>query len=591
MIERIHNVVKFPILYLRKRLSNRNFFILASILVGVTSGFAAIALKYIVHSIERMVSYSVNNFEEFFLFALFPLLGIFLTVIYVKYFYRNSIPKGSAEIGYAIIKKSSIIPAGETYAHLVTSGLTVGFGGSVGLESPMVSTGSAIGSNFGRSYELPYKDRTVLLACGASAGIAAAFNAPIAGVLFAIEVLLADVSASAFIPLIISAAAGALISKMILEEGIILTFSLQQPFNYHNLLFYMLMGIFTGFVSLYYARAFHAVEKRISHLKNIWTRAISGGLILFALILVFPPLFGEGYESIKSLADMNASVLTKGSILQRFITSEAHLLLFLGALIFLKAIAAAVTLGSGGNGGSFAPSLFIGAYCGYVFSRVVNFLGLGNIPESNFTIVAMAGVLSGVFYAPLTAIFLIAELTGGYELMIPLMIVASSSLVVARLFEPLSSEAKKLSHKLQLSVESRDKLLLSRLELSSLIERNFSVVRPEQTLSSLVKVIATSSRNIFPVADEHDTLLGLIFLDRIRQVIFDRDQYETTTVQQLMVKPPAVVQLGENMHGALAKFDASNQWNLPVVDNGKYIGFLSKSTILTRYRSELLESS
>jgi CIC family chloride channel protein len=455
----------------------------------------------------------------------------------------------------------------------------------------MVSTGSAIGSNFAQTYQLSYKDRTVLLACGAAAGIAAAFNAPIAGVLFAIEVLLADVSASAFIPLIISAASGALLSKIILKEGVILTFSLQQPFNYYNVPFYMLLGILAGFVSLYYTRIFGRIEKLISAVKNPWIRALAGGVILFTLFLLFPPLFGEGYETIKLLAQMNADTLINTSILRNLMSSEMHLLIFLGALIFLKAIAAAVTLGSGGNGGSFAPSLFIGAYLGFVFARIINLFGLTPVPESNFTIVGMAGILSGVFYAPLTAIFLIAELTGGYELMIPLMIVASLSLIVIRLFEPLSPEAKKLSEKLHVTLENRDKLLLSRLELSSLIETNFSTVRPEETLRALVKVIASSNRNIFPVVDEQQKLVGLIYLDRIRQVIFEVEQYEKITASQLMIKPFAVVELNENLHEALAKFDATNQWNLPVIDRSRYIGFLSKSTILTRYRNELLESA
>jgi CIC family chloride channel protein len=257
----------------------------------------------------------------------------------------------------------------------------------------------------------------------------------------------------------------------------------------------------------------------------------------------------------------------------------------------VKAIAAAVTIGSGGNGGSFAPSLFIGAYLGFVFARIVNISGIARIPESNFTIVAMAGILSGVFYAPLTAIFLIAELTRGYELMIPLMIVASFSLIVTRLFEPLSPEAKKLSRKLHVSVESRDKLLLSRLELASLIETNFAVVGNDEKLASLVKVIASSSRNIFPVVDNQLKLTGIVYLDKIRNVIFEADQYDKITIQQLMQKPLAVVDIQENLHEALAKFDATNQWNLPVVDNGKYVGFLSKSTILTRYRNELLDSA
>jgi CIC family chloride channel protein len=591
MIYLVYNTIRTPIFYLRKRLSSRNFFIFSSVLVGLTSGLAAVFLKYFVHSIGSLVSIYSNSFEEFFLFATFPVVGIALTVFYVRYFLHDKLKKGSAEIVYSIVKKSSLLPPRDMYSHMVSSALTVGFGGSVGLESPMVSTGSAIGSNYGRSYKLSYKERTILLACGAAAGIAAAFNSPIAGVLFAIEVLLADVSASAFIPLIISAACGALVSKIVLREGVIIAFTLQQPFNYHNVPYYIIVGILAGFISLYYARVFKWVEKKIEVIKNRWSKAIIGGVLLFLLITFFPPLFGEGYETIKSLADLNPHLLSKNSPFNIFISSDVQLLIFLGALVFLKAIAAAITLSCGGNGGSFGPSLFIGAYLGFVFSRIVNLSGIANIPETNFTLVAMAGILSGVFYAPLTAIFLIAEITGGYELMIPLMIVSSLSLIVTHFFEPLSMEGKKLSYKLHQSVETKDKFILSKLELSSLIETNFSTIKVDEDLKALIKVIAASNRNIFPVLDKNDVLMGIIHLDKIRQVIFDPSKHDNVNVKDLMSEPAAIIEADSNLQEALRQFDKTNQWNLPVVTKGKYIGFLSKSSILARYRNELLESA
>lgn len=590
MLGLLHNLLKKPIIYLRRRLSDKHFFIVSSALVGLSSGLAAILLKYFVHSIEYVVHLSSHNYEDFLPFAIFPLIGIILTVAYIKYILKGDLRKGSAEIVYSIIKKSSNIPGRDMHAHLITSGLTVGFGGSVGLESPMVSTGAAIGSNYSQTYDLSYKDRTILLACGSAAGIAAAFNAPIAGVLFAVEVLLADVSATAFIPLIISAASGALVSKIILKEGIILSFTLQQPFNYHNTLYYVALGLIAGFVSLLYTKLFSGIEHSFAGLTDIWRKAIGGGVLLVILMFLFPPLFGEGYETIKSLADQNAAVLSKASPLNAFITSEFGLLTFLGSLIVFKIVAAAITLGSGGSGGSFAPSLFIGAYLGYVFSRLINVSRIDQIPESNFTIVAMAGILSGVFYAPLTAIFLIAELTGGYELIIPLMIVSSLSLVVTSLFESSSMEGKKLAARLNMSLENRDRFLLSRLDLNALIETNFHPVSPNENLGGLVKIIAASSRNIFPVVDADQKLLGLIYLDRIRNLIFDTTQYDKTLVKELMQHEVIVVDAGESPHQALQKFDSSGHWNLPVIQNGKYIGFLSKSSILTRYRSELLET-
>ncbi len=590
MIESIHRILRKPILYLQDKLPPSQFIILSSILVGLSSGFAAVMLKYFVHSIERLITNYSNFLEGLLLFALLPLVGILLTVLYVRYFLKNQLQKGTAEIVHSIVKKSSNIPPESMYSHIITSGLTVGFGGSMGLESPMVSTGSAIGSNYGQTYNLTYKDRTILLACGAAAGIGAAFNSPIAGVLFAVEVLLTDIGASALIPLIISAACGALLSKIVLKEDALLSFSLQQPFDYYNVPFYIFLGLLAGLMSLYYARVFTWVDLKLQVIKNSWVRVLIGGALLFVLLLFFPPLFGEGYESIKTLPVLQADQLTKASILHSFIRNDVHLLIFLGALMLLKTVAAAITIGSGGNGGSFAPSLFVGAYLGFVFSRFINLTGLAKIPETNFTLVAMAGLLSGVFYAPLTAIFLIAEITGGYELMIPLMIVSALSITVARYFEPLSIEGKKLARMLNLSVENKDKFLLSKLDLTTLIETNFSVVKPEDTLQSMIQIISTSRRNTFPVVNERNEFLGLVHMDSIRNIIFNPEKYEKMTVKELMVKPAAVIKLNENLHDVLRKFDDTNQWSLPVVEAKQYMGFLSKSSILAKYRSELLKS-
>lgn len=591
MIDLLHGWIQRPIAYLGEKLSARQFLILSSILVGLTSGLAAVGVKYLVHSIGELVSFYSGTYEDFFLFALFPVIGILLTVFYVRYFLGGKLPKGNPEIVYAIAKKSSKLPAEQTYAHMVTSALTVGFGGSVGLESPIVSTGSAIGSNFGSTYRLGYKERTILLACGASAGIAAAFNSPIAGVLFAIEVLLADVSAAAFIPLIISAASGALLSKIILKEGITMSFSLQQPFNYYNVPYYILLGLLAGFISLYYTRVFSWTEEKMHQVDNPWMRAVAGGLILFAALLLFPPLFGEGYQTIKQLSDLQPGILFQNSVLYALIKTNGQLIFLLAALIFIKPVAAAITVGSGGNGGNFAPALFVGAYLGFVFARIVNLSGWTRIPESNFTLVAMAGILSGIFYAPLTAIFLIAEITGGYELMIPLMIVSALSLTVTNLFEPLSMDSKKLSAMLRGSIETRDKFLLSKLDVAELIETNFSIVKPEYNLQDLIKVIAQSNRNIFPVVDDDKKLIGVIHLDKIRTVIFGTGQKEKIMVRDLMTPPSVVIQANENLHQVLNKFEETKLWNLPVVNNGEYVGFLSKSSILTRYRNELMASS
>ncbi len=590
MIKRFRASFRHFALYLRDKLSQRQFFILSSILVGLSSGLAAVALKYFVHYIESRVTVYSENYEEFFVFAICPIIGIALTVLFIRYALKGQFKKGTAQIVYSIAKKSSVLAPENMYTHLVTSAITVGFGGSTGLESPMVSTGSAIGSNYASTYKLSYKERTILLACGAAAGIAAAFNAPIAGVLFAVEILLTDITASAFIPLIIAAASGALVSKIILKGDIVLSFSLTQPFNYHNMPYYIVLGILAGFLSLYFARVFSWVEKKMAGIKDVWTKIAVGGVALLLLLVVFPPLFGEGYETIKILSNLTPHELTKSSVINEFITNDTHLLMFLGALMLLKTVAAALTIGSGGNGGTFGPSLFVGAYLGFIFARLVNISGLAVIPESNFTLVAMAGILSGVLYAPLTAIFLIAEITGGYELMIPLMTVAALSTVVTHYFEPLSMEAKKLSGLLKINIEDRDKFILSKLELEALIETNFSVLKPEQDLQELIKTIATSSRNIFPVLNENKELLGVIHLDKIRSIIFNASAHGDATVNGLMEAPADVITTDENLPQALRKFEDTQQWNLPVLENNKYIGFLSKSSILTKYRDELLKS-
>jgi len=589
VINSFGRVLKRIAYFLRRKLSSKQFFLLSCILVGVLSSLAAIILKFFVHSIGKWVAYYSNSYEQFFLFTLFPAVGIALTVLYVQFVLKGKFKKGSAEISYAIARKSSDLPASQTYSHIITSALTVGFGGSLGLESPMVSTGSAIGSNYGKFFHLSYKDRTVLLACGAAAGIAAAFNSPVAGVLFAIEVLLTDITVAAFIPIIISAASGALLSKIILAEGITLSFLLQRPFDYHNVPYYIALGVLSGFVSLYYARVLEKIESVFGAIKSHVKKIVMGGFLLSILLILFPPLFGEGYETIKLLANLQTSEIIKSSILNQFINNDFSLLIFLGALVLIKVIAVGITLGSGGNGGNFGPSLFVGAYMGFTFAKLINLTGLASIPETNFTLVAMAGILSGVFYAPLCAIFLIAEITGGYALIIPLMIVSALSITVVRYFEPLSMEGRKLSLLLKVSVNDRDKYLLSRLNLNELIETNFSVIRPDDTLRLLVRVVSISKRNTFPVVDKAGKLVGVVLLDNIRELIFKSTIYDTTFVRDLMTTPHEV-DINESLHDILKKFDETKQWNLPVVKEGIYQGFLSKARILSEYRTELMKT-
>ncbi|MBA3705719.1 MAG: chloride channel protein, partial [Bacteroidetes bacterium] len=455
-INKINYIEKW-INWIHEKLSGKQFLIFSSILVGLSAGLAAVVLKLFVHFIRQFIFEGyLLKFNYKYVYLLMPLIGIGITVLIVKRFFGGKLSRGTSSILHSIAKKGSFLPFRNMYSHVITSGITVGFGGSAGLESPIVSTGSAIGSNFAKRYKLNYKERTLLLAAGAAGGIAGAFNSPIAGVLFALEVLLADITITAFIPLLIAAASGALLSKIILQENILLHFKLQQPFNYHNLPYYIILGLLAGFVSLYYVNFFDKIEQKFKKIRSKYNRWLIGGFSLAILLAFFPSLFGEGYESIKSLAELKPELLFKDSIISNFIKDQWIIFLFISFTLLLKAFAVGITLGSGGNGGNFAPSLFVGAHLGFSFTYLLMLLGFNNIPASNFTIVAMAGILSGVFHAPLTGIFLIAEITGGYELIIPLMIVSSISYMVVKYFHPDSLDVRKLKRRGTIVSEDKD---------------------------------------------------------------------------------------------------------------------------------------
>lgn len=578
------------IIWIQHKLTPKQFIIFAAILIGLTAGLAAVFLKFFVHFFIRNIEY-ISSDNPFFI-ALFPFVGISLCAMYIHYLNGNKLGKGIANILYAIARKSSILPKDQTYSHIISSALTVGFGGSAGLESPIVTTGSAIGSNFGRSYKLSYKERTLLLAAGAAAGIAAAFNTPIAGVLFALEVLLVEANISAFIPILIAAASGALCSKIILHEDVLLLFKLQEPFDYNNVPFYMVLGLVCGASSYYYSKVFLATEhyfKRFENRKIV--KALAGGLGLFVLILVIPPLLGEGYQSIKLLSDSHPSLVFNHSLFPLSSLSKPLLYILLLVVILLKPIATGITIGSGGNGGNFAPSLFLGAFIGYLFSSAISDLGFVSLPISNFTIVAMAGLLSGIFQAPLTGIFLIAEITGGYELIIPLMIVSALSYAVSKYFMPFSIDMLKLAEKEKIVTTNTDSYLLSSIDLSAYVERDFSEVPVDVNLRKLIELITHSKRNMFPVLDKDYTLKGLISIDDIREIMFKQEMYDTVSVKEIMHPPKYVITEKDDIISAMKLFSESHLWNIPVIYEGRYQGFISKSTILEKYREVLIESS
>jgi chloride channel protein, CIC family len=577
------------IYWVKNRFSKKMFLILSSIIVGFTAGIVAVILKLTVFNLHRFFYLTSKIYSQNYLYIVLPIIGIVLTILVKKYF-LNNFKKGTGQILSAIAKKSSLIEKETTYSHLLTSAITIGLGGSAGLEAPIVISGAAIGSNLSRVNRMDYNERTLLLACGSAAGIAAVFNAPIAGIMLALEIILADVSLHMIVPLIISAVTGALCSKIILQEGLLLSFTLKQPFNFYNIPYYLVLGLLAGAVSVYYAEISLKIEKYSRRFdKNIYRKTIIGGIFLGLLIFLFPPIFGEGYSSILQLANGNSAKLLENSLFYNLKENEWFILLFITSIALLKVIATSLTLNFGGNGGNFAPSLFVGAFLGFSFSKLINLLNITNVPESNFTIVGMAGILSGVMYAPLTGIFLIAEVTGGYELMIPLMIVATISYGIAKNFHPYSMETRELAELGHILTEDKDKNILTLLDIKEIIETDFTKIYSYQKIQDLSDIITHSNRNLFPVVDKNNKLMGIVYLENIREIMFELPSLNELHVIELMSNPPELIQFKEDMNSVMKKFDECNAWNLPVVNNGEYIGFISKSRILANYRSRLIK--
>jgi CIC family chloride channel protein len=576
--------------YFRKQLSDRQFLLVVSVLVGLLSGGAAILLKSFVFYVHHYQAYLRISELGRYGMALSPALGIISTVFLIRYLWPNEFNKGLAPVVRSIRTAGGKLPFSQTYNHILTSALTVGFGGSAGLESPIVSTGSAIGSNFADFNQLRIKERTLLLACGIAAGVAAAFNAPIAGVLFAAEVFLIEISLSAIIPVILASATGALLSKMILGETILLHFEMKEAFRSENLPFYLILGLLSGFLSLWFSRTSHWFSLWFKQFTNPYAAALTGSLLLGALLLVFPSFYGEGYSNIKDLASFQTYRVFEGSLLGNFMERKTWwfiIAIFLTALF--KAFATSFTLGSGGNGGQFAPALFIGANAGFAFSMACHKLGFISVSISNFTIVGMAGVLSGVFYAPMTGIFLIAELTGGYELMIPLMIVSALSYSVVRKFEPISIELKNIAA-IRPAAGFEEKEILQRLTLHRLLETDYDPISPDMKLDAFIPVLRDSAHNTFPVVSAEGRLLGLVVFSKVKELIFRAGGLEKMTVFQVMSKPKSVILDTDSIPAIVEKFERSQAFRLPVCIGDRYAGFITKGTLLGEYRKEIVHS-
>jgi len=559
---------------------------LLAVITGLVAGMIAVLLKVLVHNIQVKIQPLSSHA---FLHLLTPTIGLLIAVFIVQRFFRQHLEKGIALVLKAIARQSSFLPLSHTYSHIITSSITVGLGGSVGLESPIVATGSAIGSNVARISQTSYPERTLLLACGAAAGISAAFDAPIAGVIFAIEVLLTETVVSYFIPLIIASVTGVLCSKILLEEDALFQFVLQQKFDYHNIPFYLVLGVFGGLISRYYAFAFKATEHRVHSLKmGVFTRATVAGIMLMALFWVLPPLFGEGYSSVKLLANGNPHLLIGQSSLFKMLPDTFGLLMFTLLIVLMKPVAAGITLGGGGNGGNFAPSLFSGAFLGYFTAKLINLLPWVKVPEGNFSLVGMAAVLSGVMYSPLTAIFLIAEITQGYELFIPLMLVSSISFFMVKAKNRFSMETRKLAEDGQILTHVKEHNILSGLRLEEMLNEKYETIMPNQTLADLVKLIKRSEKNIFAVTDNEERLLGIVELNDIKKQLFEPGGHEKIRIAQLMKKPPGILNINQSMQAVMHEFDLAQSWYLPVLDEDKkFIGFISKTKMFARYREVL----
>jgi CIC family chloride channel protein len=574
-----------------KRLPERQLVLLLSLVVGLLSGLAAVFLKNIVHWIAKLLTSWFETGAESLLYLIYPGLGMLLSLLYVRYVVKDDIGHGVTKVLYAISRNNSKIKRHNTYSSMIASSVTIGFGGSVGAEAPIVYTGAALGSNIAQLFRLDYRNITLLLGCGAAGAVAGIFKAPLAGIVFTLEILMLDLTLSSIVPLLVSSVTAASVSYFMLGNTVSFTSTI-EPFNLANMPYYVVLGVCCGFGALYFTRATLAIENRLKKITNPFRRWIICAVGLGVLIFLFPPLYGEGYESLTLLLHSD-STNAAGNVLYESVASNVgFILLFFLAVFFFKVFSMSFTNSGGGVGGTFGPTLFVGGVAGFIVARLINLSGIHEVPEANFVLVGMAGMMSGVMHAPLTAIFLIAEITGGYGLFIPLMLASATSFVTIRGFEKHSIYTKRLAMRGELITHNKDQAVLTMLNVDKLIETDFAIVSPDNTLGQLVKILARSRRNLFPVVDSMAKLVGVVLLDDIRGIMFDAEHYDMTRVRDIMKRPPDVVVKGENMQSVLNKFESSGAWNLPVVDDrDQYVGFVSKSKIFSSYRNMLQEMS
>ena len=572
-----------------KHISHKRFVLVLSFAVGVLSALAAYVLHHLIHFIQHLLTGGFDAHTFNWLYLVYPVIGILITGLFIRKVVRDDISHGVTKVLYAISCRKGQIRSHNTWSSLIASGITIGFGGSVGAESPIVMTGSAIGSNLGSFFKMEKKVMMLLIGCGAAGAVSGIFKAPIAGLVFVIEVLMLDLTMSSLLPLLISSVTAATLSYILMGTEATFEFHMENAFSIARVPHVMMLGVVCGLVSLYFTHVTLAIERQFKKLNNPYVKLAIGGSILSVLIFLFPPLYGEGYETINHLINGSSeNIILENSL---FYGHAKLLFLYMLFIILFKAVASTVTNCGGGCGGIFAPSLFLGCVTGYLFAGLCNMSGIGMpVSDKNFALFGMAALMSGVFHAPLTGVFLIAELTGGYALFLPLMIVSVCSYLTVRMFDSNNIYAVRLAQRGELITHHKDQAVLTILKVSDVIEKNFMRVSPDMDLGQLTSVVAKTKRNIFPVVNAANRLVGIIYLDDIRHMMFRQELYHRYSVATLMREVSERLSIEEPMEAVMRKFEESGAWNLPVEDiNGEYIGFISKSAIFTAYRKTLLE--
>lgn len=594
----IKNLYSKFLIWKNNNVQEEHLVLFIAFLIGIFTALAALVLKFLIHAIQKVLTANFMTDNANYLYLLYPVVGILIAGLFVKYIVRDDISHGVTRILYAISQRKSFLKFHNTFTSVIASSITIGFGGSVGAEAPIVLTGSAIGSNLGRFFKLEQKYLMLLIGCGAAGAIAGIFKAPIAGLLFVVEVLLLDLTTFTILPLLVTAVTATTVSYLSMGTKAMFDYSHSQPFEMDRIPYVILLGIFCGLVSLYFTRAMNWIENIFRNYSH-WQKFGIAACILSVLIFLFPPLYGEGYDTINTLINNNLQFdsLLDGSIFFQVKDYKWTLIIFLVAILLMKVFASSATNAGGGTGGIFAPSLFLGAISGFVFSNGFNKLNAGGtyfditLPEANFALMGMAGIMSGVMHAPLTGTFLIVELTGGYDLFLPIMIAAATSYATIRIFESHSIYSMRLAKKGELLTHEKDKAVLTLMNKKDLIETSFVTIETEMTLGDMVHVISKSSRNVFPVVDHRNRFMGIVLIDNIRGIMFRPELYRRFKIKELMTSPPATIKITMSMGEIMELFDRTKAWNLPVVDEkDHYMGFISKSNILDVYREVLADN-